>query len=195
FRRHVGERAGDHLRRRGGLVLAWQTRGSAEPRQPHAAACRIHQDISWLNVLMDEATLMHMANRPRKRDRDTQEMRYVQWPAEQSIKRRSAGILKHQRLAGVVVRQRDWSHRPVSIKFGLERIFVFKPLGRGFFRCNEQDRRQTVAGAAVEGDAFLTQRREYVAQKLIHESLLAGGLPWYDDFAYVCRDPSIRQRG
>src|ERR1700692_3911692 len=99
---------------------------------------------------MDKASLMHSAERSRERDRDAQEMRYVQWPAEQSINRRTAGILKHQRQAVVVVRQRDWSRRPVSVKFGFERIFVFKPLDateRGFFRGNQQDRRQAVQDA------------------------------------------------
>ncbi len=42
FRRHVGERPGDHLKRRRDLALARQTRGNAEPRQPHAAACCVH---------------------------------------------------------------------------------------------------------------------------------------------------------
>src|SRR5258705_13459850 len=109
FRRHVGERPRDHLWRGGGLALARQTRSDAEPRQPHAAACRFHQDICRLDVLMDEATLMHMAERARERDRDAQEMRYVQWPAKQSIERRTAGILKHQRHTAVIVRKRDGS--------------------------------------------------------------------------------------
>jgi hypothetical protein len=179
FRRHVGERPGDHLRRRGGLVLARQTRGDAEPRQPHATACRVHQDICRFDVLMDQASLMHLAERARERDRDAQEMRYVQWPAKQSIERRTAGILNHQRHALVVARQRDGSRRPVGVKFGLERIFVFKPLdatGRAFFCGNKQDRRQAVAGAPVESDVALPQRREYVARELVHEGLLAGGL-------------------
>jgi hypothetical protein len=97
---------------------------------------------------MDKASLMHMAERPRERDRDAQEMRYVQWSAKQSTQRRTAGILKHQRQAVVVVRQHDRSRRPVGVKFALERIFVFKPLNateRRFLRSNKQDRRQTVA--------------------------------------------------
>jgi hypothetical protein len=77
---------------------------------------------------MDQASLMHSAERARERDRDAQERRYVKWPAKQSIEWRTAGILKHQRHAVVEVRQRHWSRRPVSVKFGLERIFVFKPL-------------------------------------------------------------------
>jgi hypothetical protein len=119
------------------------------------------------------------AERRRERDRDTQEMRYVQWLAKQPIGRRTAGILKHQCHAAVVVRQRDWSRRPISVKFALERIFVFKPLDRterGFFRGNQQDRRQAVAGATVESDLPLSQRREYVAQELVHEGLPPGGI-------------------
>src|SRR5580700_759814 len=122
---------------------------------------------------------MHLAERARERDRDAQEMRYVQWPAKQSINRRTAGILEHQRHAVVVVRQREWSRRPVSVKFALERIFVFKPLDateRGFLRGNEQDRYQAVTGAPVERDVSLPQWRENVTQEVIHEGLLPGGL-------------------
>ncbi len=64
------------------------------------------------------------------------------------------------------MRQRDGSRRPVSVELGFERILVFKPLdatGRGFLRGNKQDRRQAAAGAAVDGNVSLAQRREYVA--------------------------------
>src|SRR6202011_1037190 len=123
--------------------------------------------------------------------------RCVQWSAKQSIDRRTTGILKHQRHAVVVARQRDRARRPVSVKFALERIFVFKPLDgteRGFFRGNKQDRRQAVAGAPVESNVSLPQRREYVAQELVHEGLLPGGLLQYIDFGYVCSRPSIQNR-
>jgi hypothetical protein len=55
---------------------------------------------------------------------------------------RKQAILKHKRDGVVVVHQRDWSRQPVSVKFGFERIFVFKPLDvseRGFFRRNEKE--------------------------------------------------------
>ncbi len=128
---------------------------------------------------MDQASLVHSAERTRERNRDAQEMRYVQWPAKQSIERRTAGILKHQRHAVVVMCQRDRSRRPVSVKFSLERIFVFKPLdttGRGFLCGNKQDRRQAVARATVERDVALPKRQKYVTRELVHEGLLAGGL-------------------
>jgi hypothetical protein len=56
---------------------------------------------------------------------------------------------------------------------------VLKPLDateRRFLRGNKQNRRPAVAGASVESDVSLPQRRKYVAQELIHEDLLPGGL-------------------
>src|SRR5258708_2591769 len=123
---------------------------------------------------MDKASLVHSAERDRERDRDAQEMRYLQWSAKQSIDRRTARILKHQRHAIVVVRQRDWSRRPLSVKFGFERIFVFKPLDateRRTFGGSEQNRREAVARAPVESNVSLPQRREYVAGELVHDGL------------------------
>src|ERR1700733_5852764 len=128
---------------------------------------------------MDKAALMHPAERPRERDRDAQELQELQRPAKQSIERHTAGILKHQRHAVVVVRQRDWSRRPVGVKFGFKRIFVFKPLDateRRSLRGYQQDRRKAGARAAVESDVSLPQRREYIAQELVHAGLLQGGL-------------------
>src|SRR5277367_6248580 len=85
------------------------------------------------------------------------------------------------------MRQRDRSHCPISIKFGFERMFVFKPLDRterGFSRRNEQYRCQAVAGATVESGVAFAQRREYVARKLVHLRLLAGGLLYLDIRVY-----------
>jgi hypothetical protein len=133
---------------------------------------------------MDEASLMHSAERACERDRDAQEKRNLQWSAKQSIDRRTAGILKHQCHAAVVMGQRDRPRRPVGVKFGLERIFVFKPLDtteRRFVSRNQQDRRQPDAGAPDERDVSLPQRRECVAREFVHEGLLAGGLVQYID--------------
>jgi hypothetical protein len=122
---------------------------------------------------------MYLAERTCQRDRYAQEMRYVQWPAKQSIERLTARILKHQRHAVVVARQRNRPNCPVGVKFGFKRIFVFKPLDateRLFLRGNQQDRRQAGAGAPVESDLSPPQRREYVARELVQEGLLPGGL-------------------
>ena len=107
---------------------------------------------------MDQASRMHLAERARESDRDAQEMRYVQWSAKQPIERRSARILKHQRHAVVVVRQRERSRCPVGVEFSFERKLVLEPhdaTEQGFFRGNKQDRRQAIAGAPVETDVSL----------------------------------------
>ena len=48
-------------------MLARQTRGNAEPRQPHAAACRVHQDVGRLEVAVDDAVLVGVLHRPGQR--------------------------------------------------------------------------------------------------------------------------------
>jgi hypothetical protein len=102
---------------------------------------------------MDEATLMRMAERARERDRDAQEMRYVQWPAKQSIER---GVPPGSSSTSVVrplsARKRDGSRRPVGVKFGLERIFVFKSLdatGEVFLRQQAEIGVKLIARAPV----------------------------------------------
>ena len=135
-------------------MLAGQPGGNAEPGEPGAAACHVHQDIRRLDVFMDKTSLMHSAERTRERDRDVQEFRYVQSSVEQSIERLPAGVLKHQRQPVVVAGQRDWPRRPGSIKFDFERILMLEPFertGRGVFCDDKQDWRQAIAGAPVEG--------------------------------------------
>ena len=70
FRRHVGERSGDHLGRLGAPMLAGQAGGNSETGEPGAAACPVHQDIGRLDVLMNEAPLMHAAECSRERHGD-----------------------------------------------------------------------------------------------------------------------------
>ena len=72
FRGHVGERPGDHLRRRRRLALARQTRGDAKAGEPGVAGDGVHQNIRRLDVLMDEAALMEPCERVRQADRNAQ---------------------------------------------------------------------------------------------------------------------------
>jgi hypothetical protein len=65
---------------------SWR-RDNAEPRQPHAAACRIHHEICRLDVLMDKASLTYLAKRPRKSDRDPQERNTIRPVVGQAVDR------------------------------------------------------------------------------------------------------------
>ena len=112
---------------------AWRSRGRREAMPKpvsQTSPCGVDQDVGRLDVLVDEAAPVHLAERRRERDGDAQELRHLQRPAEQAIERLAAGILEHQHRAAVVARKRERSHRPFSIKFGLEGIFVFEPLER-----------------------------------------------------------------
>ena len=76
FGRHIGERAGDNLGRLGRLTLARQTRGDAEPGEPRPSVGAVDQDVGRLDVLVDEAALVRLAQGPampmaRRRKRST----------------------------------------------------------------------------------------------------------------------------
>ena len=124
----------------------------AEPGELDLSGLAVDQDMRRLEVLVDEATLVRLAQGGGDAETEAQEASQLQGRAEQAVERLSAGILKHQRHTAAIMRKRDGSRRPVGVKFGLERIFVFESLdatGRGFFCGNKQDRRQAVARAPV----------------------------------------------
>src|SRR5258708_1035332 len=123
---------------------------------------------------MNKTSLMHSAERPRKRYRDTQKLRYVQRSAEQAIEGVTTRILEHQRRAGVVPRQRDGARRPGSIQFASELILVFESLEaheRVIFCGDKQGRRHAVAGASVEREGARPQRRQRVVRKIHHGAI------------------------
>ena len=78
FRRHIGERAGDHLRRLGALLLARQAGGDSETGEADAVPVLTHQNVGRLDIFMDEPARVHPTARGRERDRDMKEMRRVQ---------------------------------------------------------------------------------------------------------------------
>ena len=161
LRRHVGEGAGDLVGRLGVGALARQAGGNAEAGEPDTAARHIHQDVRRLDVLMDESARMHLAQRPRERNRDAQKLRYSQWLAEQSIEDRTPGVLEHQRQAVAVAGKFDWLRRPGGIKVGPERVFVFESLEareRGILRRDQQDRRQSLAATPIQRQVAVAQR-------------------------------------
>src|SRR5271154_5694526 len=97
---------------------------------------------------MDESARMHLTQRRRERYRNAQELCYPQWPAEESIEDHAPRVLEYQRQAVAVAGKFDWARRPGGIRGGPGRFFVFEPIetaSRGIFRCNQQDRRQSIA--------------------------------------------------
>src|ERR1700730_12501864 len=122
---------------------------------------------------MNKTSLMHSAERPRKRYRDTQKLRYVQRSAEQAIEGGTPRTLEHQRRAGVVPRQRDGPRRPAWIELGPQRVFTFEPLdrlkGRMFSQGHDQqDRIETIPTASIQREFAFLQNREHVTGKFDH---------------------------
>ena len=63
FRRHIGKRSGDNLRRRGRLPLAWQARGEAKAGQPGIAPRGVRDDVRRLDVAVEELSCVEAAQR------------------------------------------------------------------------------------------------------------------------------------
>src|SRR4029077_5076700 len=61
LRRHVGERARERLGRLNRLSLAGKARCDAKSSEPRLAGRLVYQDVGRLDVLMDEAALMELA--------------------------------------------------------------------------------------------------------------------------------------
>src|ERR1700747_288446 len=78
------------------LALAWQPRSDPKSRQPGLASSGVHQNISGLDVLMDQAAVMQVSNRGHKVDSQTQRRPQVRWLAEQFTKGHTTGILQHK---------------------------------------------------------------------------------------------------
>ena len=72
---HVGECPGDKLGRFGRLTLAWKPRSDTKARQPTLARVRVCQNIGRLDVLVDNAPLMQVADRSRKANSQSQKNR------------------------------------------------------------------------------------------------------------------------
>src|SRR5208283_49295 len=114
--RHVREGAGDLVGRLEVGALARQAGRNAEAGEPDTAACRIHQDVRRLDVLMDQSAGMCLAKCTRERDRDAQKLRYSQRPAEQLLEDRPPGVLEQQRQAVSVPGKFDGVRRPGGVK-------------------------------------------------------------------------------
>ena len=77
FGRHVGERAGNDLRRRGRLALARQSGRNSEAGEPYVAGV-VDQHIRRLDVLMYEALPMDLAECCRQANGDAQEASQIE---------------------------------------------------------------------------------------------------------------------
>jgi hypothetical protein len=77
---------------------------------------------------MDQSARVHLANRRREGNGDTQELPYFQRPAEQPLERLAAGVLEHQHEPSFAANKPDRPRRPVGVKISPQRVFMLEML-------------------------------------------------------------------
>ena len=101
-----------------------QARGDAEPGEPHLSIRAVHQDIGRLDVLVDEAALVELAQSRGDADGQAQEASYLHGRAEQPVERLAARILEHQHGPTGVAHELQRPHRPCPVELILQLVFV-----------------------------------------------------------------------
>ncbi len=151
FRRHIGERSGDHPRRLGRLTLARQTRGDAEPGEPRQSVRAVHQDIGRLDVLVDETALVRLAQRGDDADGEAEEALHLHRSVDQPLERFAAGIGEQQRCSTAPADKRKRPRRPCIVELVSQCIFVGKAIegGRGRTLRRRQHRQHGAATAVA----------------------------------------------
>jgi hypothetical protein len=152
LRRHIGERPGDHLRRRRRLAFARQPGRHAKAGEPDVAG-RVDEDVRRPDVLVDKAMLMDLAKRRRQRHGNGQKARQRKRAPKHPFQQFAPDVLKHDHAPPVAARDRQGPHRPRRIKIVGQRIFVFEPAQvrrrlLGAQRRQHQDRRGVAMLAA-----------------------------------------------
>ena len=164
FGRHVGEGAGNDLRRRGRLRLARQLGCNPESGQPDVAGV-VDEHVRRLDVLMNEAVPMDLAECCRQANSDAQDAGQIERlpliskvPLKNQIQGLTARVREYEDRPPFVTSERQRLGCPRGIEFGCERVFVLEPpktLRRRMFRgeCHCQDRRcVAVLPAAVKSE-------------------------------------------
>ena len=156
---HVGERASDHLRRRGGLALAWQPGRDAEAGQPDVARRGVHEDVGRLDVFVHEAVRVEPSERHRQADSDAQERRHLPGLSDEPRQHLAARVGEDERRPPLVPHQREGARGPSGLQRLTQGIGVCQPLealrrGLGEDRGHDQERGQRRLPHAARQDEF-----------------------------------------
>ena len=107
---------------------AWRSRGRREampkPGEPHLSGRAVDQNIGRLDVLVDEAALVELAERRRDADGEAQEASHFHGRAEQPVERLAARILEHQHGPTAFAHELQRPHRPRPVELILQPVFV-----------------------------------------------------------------------
>ena len=84
----------------------------------------VDHNIGWLDVLVDEAALVKLAQSRRNRDGQAQEASYLHGLTEQTVERLAARILEHQHGPTGVAHEVQRPRRPCPVELILQLVFV-----------------------------------------------------------------------
>ena len=130
FGRHVGEGAGNDLRRRGRLRLARHLGCNPEAGQPDVAVA-VDEHVRRLDVFMNKAAPMNLAECCRQANSDAQDAGQIERlrliPLKNQIQRLTAGVFEYEDRPPFVTSERQRLGCPCGIEFGCERVFVLEP--------------------------------------------------------------------
>src|SRR6516165_8366493 len=113
------------------LVLAPEARSDAEPGQPHLAGRGVDQDIGRLDVLVDKAALVKLAESRGSSAAEAQEASHLHGLAEQLVEWLAARILEHQHRPTGVAHEVQRPYRPRSVELLLQFEFVSQAIEAG----------------------------------------------------------------
>ena len=108
----------------GALTLARQPGRNAEARQLDLVGRNIHDDIRWLDILVDESALVQLAKRCRQGDGKPQESSDVHRPPDEAAEPLAPGRFQQQDRLPMLMHQVQRPHRPRRVEMVLRSIFV-----------------------------------------------------------------------
>src|ERR1700704_1823233 len=128
LRGHVGKCPGNELWGSGCLPFARDTRRHSKAREPGRSIAAVHQNIGGLNVLVDQTSLVHLADDCSDIDSKAQEplncQRRIQGAAEQL----PSGVFEYQNSLAVFLHELQRTQRPSGVEAFGEFVLVSKPV-------------------------------------------------------------------
>src|SRR5262249_5932124 len=115
LRRHVRERTGDELRRHRWLTLTRHTRGDPKTGKPDLITAGIDQNVRWLDVFVNQLTLMQMSECCCETESDSEATPDLHRSVNKTIERFASTIVKDEHPLVVVARQRERLSCPVAV--------------------------------------------------------------------------------
>ncbi len=126
FGRHVGQRAGDDLQGQGRRPFARKARGDPEAGQPGPAGPGVDQEVLGLDVLVDDAPFVQLAQGAGHADGEPEEASQLAGSIEQGAKRNRRHVLEDQRRTAFVSRESQRPGGPRWIQLVPEFELVFE---------------------------------------------------------------------